>query len=210
MPPAMNYADVADLYDSYVKFDADIPFFLEECGSSGGSVLELMCGTGRVSIPLVEAGVSLTCVDSSGAMLAILQRKLSEKGLAATLLETDVRTLALPSGFKLAILPFHAFGELVAEADRELALASTFRCLPPGGRFICTLHNPTVRLRSVTPALRTVGRFPKATGDGKVVLKVESRFNPVHGTVEETQFVEEYDARGERSRERRIPIKYVL
>jgi SAM-dependent methyltransferase len=206
----MNYAEVADLYDSYVRFEADIPFFLEECRASKGPVVELMSGAGRVSVPLLEAGISLTCVDSSGPMLAILRQKLSERSLSATVIEGDVRSLSLPSSFDLAILPFHAFGELVTEDDRQMALASTFRCLSPGGRFICTLHNPAVRLRSVTPAPRTVGRFPKAGGAGELVLRVSGRFNPRDDTVEGTQILEEFDGRGDKSGERRTPIKFVL
>jgi hypothetical protein len=60
---AIDFDRVADLYDVYVRFSDDIPFFLEACANAGGTVLELMCGTGRLSLPLIEAGVALTCVD---------------------------------------------------------------------------------------------------------------------------------------------------
>ena len=63
---------VASLYDSYVTATFDVPFFLAEAKAVPGPVLELMAGTGRVSLPLVEAGVPLTCVDASGAMLSRL------------------------------------------------------------------------------------------------------------------------------------------
>ena len=57
--PALDYALIADLYDEMVRFEADLPFFLEECRTAEGPVLELMCGTGRVSLPLIEAGIEL-------------------------------------------------------------------------------------------------------------------------------------------------------
>ena len=79
----MNQADsfrynayVAGLYDTYVNTTFDVPFFLNEAKGVSGEVLELMAGTGRVSIPLIKAGVRLTCVDRSSAMLTILEEKL--------------------------------------------------------------------------------------------------------------------------------------
>jgi ubiquinone/menaquinone biosynthesis C-methylase UbiE len=69
----IDYDCVADIYDLYVTSDLDIGFYLEEATKVQGKVLELMCGTGRVSISLLEAGVDLTCVDASKGMLARLQ-----------------------------------------------------------------------------------------------------------------------------------------
>lgn len=54
---------VADIYDFYVKVDFDIPFFLNETEKHDEEILELMCGTGRVSIPLLQSGRKMTCVD---------------------------------------------------------------------------------------------------------------------------------------------------
>jgi hypothetical protein len=53
----INYDSVADVYDLYVTSDLDIEFYLAEADKAQGKVLELMCGTGRVSIPLLEVGV---------------------------------------------------------------------------------------------------------------------------------------------------------
>ena len=60
--PAMDYSQVTHWYDIYVKTNIDIPFFLNETRHKD-RVLELTSGTSRLSIPLIEAGVSLTCVD---------------------------------------------------------------------------------------------------------------------------------------------------
>jgi len=58
----IDYDRVADIYDLYVTSGLDVSFYLEEAGKVVGKVLELMCGTGRISVPLVEAGVDLTLV----------------------------------------------------------------------------------------------------------------------------------------------------
>jgi ubiquinone/menaquinone biosynthesis C-methylase UbiE len=67
----IQFDKVSNIYDNYVKVDSDIPFFLKETENYRDEILELMCGTGRVSIPLLEAGLSMTCVDNSKGMLEI-------------------------------------------------------------------------------------------------------------------------------------------
>jgi len=61
----IDYDSIAETYDLYTTADYDIPFFLSETARTNGTVLELTAGTGRLSLPLAEAGVRLTCVDSS-------------------------------------------------------------------------------------------------------------------------------------------------
>jgi SAM-dependent methyltransferase len=161
---------VADLYDDYVTTSIDVPFLLQEAQAAAGPVLELMAGTGRVSLPLAEAGVALTCVDLSGPMLVRLRIKLAERGLAAETVEMDVTRLALPRrGYALALLPFQSFAELLTPEDQRAALAAIAAHLAPGGRFVCTLHNPPVRRRTVDGQMRLVGTFP-LSGRGATLL----------------------------------------
>ena len=129
----IDYDRVADVYDLYVTSDLDVGFYIEEAGKVRGKVLELMCGTGRVSVPLLEAGVDLTCVDASEGMLARLEKRLRARGLVARVVRVDVRYLDLREEFELALIPFHSFSELISSHDRELALRATHRCLKEGG-----------------------------------------------------------------------------
>jgi SAM-dependent methyltransferase len=164
----IDYDSVAEIYDLYVAADYDIPFFLQEAANVGGAVLELTAGTGRLSVALIEAGVQLTCVDSSRAMLDVLSRKLRARGLRADVLCADVCQLDLRARFQLALLPFQSFMEIVGEMRQRQALSAAFACLVPGGRFICTMHNPAVRRAQVDGRLHVVGRFP--TRDGTLVV----------------------------------------
>jgi ubiquinone/menaquinone biosynthesis C-methylase UbiE len=75
--PAMDYNRVAHLYDTHVQMERDVPFFLKEVRQAQGPVLELTAGTGRVSLPLLRAGIDLTCLDSSVAMLEVFRKKLN-------------------------------------------------------------------------------------------------------------------------------------
>ncbi len=89
----IDYDRVANVYDLYVTSDLDIGFYVEEAAKVRGKVIELMCGTGRVSIPLLEAGVDLTCVDASEGMLERLQERLRARDLEARVVQADVRHL---------------------------------------------------------------------------------------------------------------------
>ena len=78
--PAMDYSNLAEIYDIYVKTEFDVPFFLEQTKGCKNA-LELMCGTGRLSVPLIREGVNLSCVDSSAEMLAVFRKKLKTGNL---------------------------------------------------------------------------------------------------------------------------------
>jgi SAM-dependent methyltransferase len=192
---AMDYSRVAHLYDAYVKTDFDVSFFLEET-KEASQVLELMSGTGRLSVPLLEAGVSLTCLDNSQEMLALLRNKLKEKALSACVYEMDVCDLSLEGQFDLIIIPFQSFAEILNHDDQRKALAGIRRLLSSSGRFICTLHNPPIRLRSVNGQLAQRGKHPLPDGKGTLFLSAIEHYYAVNHIVRGTQFYEVFDTDG--------------
>jgi len=190
-----HYARIAGLYDVFVTTDFDVPFFISEAQKAGAEVLELMAGTGRLTVPLLEAGIPVTCIDFSAEMLAVLQEKLAQRGLKAEAHQMDVRHFNLGRRFKQIVLPFQAFHELTTEADQRLALERIREHLDEEGLFICTLHNPPVRLKSVDEQLRLVGRHDLAEG-GQLHVWLLQRYRAATGTVEVLEFFEEYDEQG--------------
>jgi SAM-dependent methyltransferase len=202
----IDYDSIAEIYDIYATSDYDIPFFVSEVRKVSGPALELMAGTGRVSIPLLEAGAKLTCVDGSQGMLDVLAAKLARKGLDAEIRCTDVRRMELSTRFELAILPFQAFMELVSEDDQRATLHEVFSCLLPGGHFICTLHNPAVRRACVDGVTRTVGAFP-TQGGTLVVSGFEQGGHPI---VTRHQFFELYGPDGRLVWKRFIRMEFSL
>jgi SAM-dependent methyltransferase len=186
----LPYDRIALFYDACVPVTLDVPFFVEEAARAHGPVLELMAGTGRVSMPLVEAGVDLTCIDYSTEMLSVLRRKLFARGLSATLHHMDVRDLKLAGQFALIIIPFHAFTEVTGLDDERRILAHIHDHLADDGRFICTLHNPPVRLRSVSNVYERWSTGQLA--DGTTVLLWGTQAHE-HGIVTVEEFFEVYD-----------------
>ncbi|MEQ8754672.1 MAG: class I SAM-dependent methyltransferase [Coleofasciculus sp. G1-WW12-02] len=177
---------VAELYDIYVHSDIDISFFIRETRKVSGQVLELMAGTGRVSIPLLEAGVSLVCVDASAQMLTVLQKKLAQKGFLPKIQQADVRELNLKEYFELAIIPFNSFSELLSKKDQKNTLRSIHNHLREGGQLICTLHNPNVRSKLVDGSLRLEGKY--SLEKEQLLFWGLEKQQPNHCIVERTQF----------------------
>jgi SAM-dependent methyltransferase len=191
-----NYDTVADLYDIYVPVIFDVEFFIKETTKTTGEVLELMSGTGRISIPLLEAGVKLTCVDISAQSNAILQNKLQRMRLNADVYTADVCELELSKKFDMVIIPFHSFAHITSPDDQRKALTRIQRHLLPGGMFICTLGNPKIRQQAVTGQLRLLRTYP-LPDTGKLLLWVlENNDDEDEQIVEAKQFYEEYDANG--------------
>jgi SAM-dependent methyltransferase len=202
----IDYDSVAAMYDAYVVSEADVPFFTALVRGTVEPALELTSGTGRLSIPLIEAGARLTCVDRSPGMLDVLRAKLAARGLRAEILCADICELRLPGRFGLAILPFQAFMEIVGEPRQRAALASVFACLRPGGQFVCTMHNPTIRRLQVDGTLRVVGRFPYQGGT-LLVSGFEQGGRPV---VSRLQLFEHFGPDGLLISKRLLPMEFEL
>jgi SAM-dependent methyltransferase len=179
---AVDYEKLAPFYDRLVADDHDVAFFVTLSRQAPGKVIELMAGTGRVSVPVAAAGVTLTCVDSSPAMLSELRQKLLMLGLSAEVVQQDVTHLDLESRYALAFLAFNSFEELTADLDRDNLLRSVLTHLVPGGRFICTMHDPEVRLRDVGPGRERQWRFEAHNGH-QVILRLSTVFDKARSLV---------------------------
>ena len=184
MSQVIQFDEVADLYDVYVNVDLDINFFIQEAKRVGGKTLELTCGTGRVSIPLLQAGVDLTCVDYSKQMLGKLHEKLRRTGVFCTVVDMDITKLSLSDRFDLIFVPFHSFQEIVDQSQHLQTLRRILVHLTENGRFICTLQNPNVRLKSIDGILRPLGKFSMDSGrflEVKSLLAYDTSTKLVHG-----------------------------
>jgi SAM-dependent methyltransferase len=144
----MSEFDVfAEYYDlEFEGFLDDLPLYQGYAEDAGGPVLELACGTGRLLLPLAEAGHALTGVDISPAMLAVARRRAEAAGLGGriALVEDDMRTLDRlgEARFRLAFCAINSFLHLPDAAAQLAALRAVHRRLEPGGRLILDLFHP--------------------------------------------------------------------
>ncbi len=158
MPEYDLYAKIYDFeYDDIVD---DIPFYRDLAVQSGGPALELACGTGRVLIPVAEAGIEVVGIDVSAPMLAVAQEKVSllpsDVQGRITLYEGSMRDFDLGEGrFALVYIPFRSFLHLLTVEDQLAALAAIRRSLRPDGRLALAFFNP--RLDLIAPRLTQRG-----------------------------------------------------
>ncbi len=209
MNQSISYSTVAHLYDSYVNTDFDLPFFLDEAKNARGKVLELACGTGRLSIPLLQAGVDLTCVDYSEEMLEIFRKKLEINHLSCRIFNQDMTDLSLPDRFDLIFIPFHSFAEILDESKHARALAKMREHVAEAGRFICTLHNPVVRTRSMDGTIKELGRFPAGAGR-TLIVSTCFKYDEYSQTVNGIQFYDVYGAQDILVEKKQLPVSFHL
>ena len=173
-----DYAFVADLYDFVVPYSGrpDVDFFVEAALESGGPVLEVGCGTGRVLIPTARAGVEITGLDLSTHMLAVCRERLAEEPAEvqarAQLVEGDMRDFELGRAFALATIPFRPFQHLTTVEDQMACLRTIHRHLEPDGKLILDLFNPSLEVLTRDNVGQEVGEEPPFTmPDGRRVLR---------------------------------------
>lgn len=190
MKKTIDFNAVADLYDIYVQTDMDIGFYLELC-SGRRNILELMCGTGRVSLPLVRKGFRLTCVDYSEAMLDVFRSKLAE-GDKADIICQDICNLDLKEKYDIAFIPFNSIMEITGQVKRKQAFERIYAHLEPSGFFFCSLYNPDYRIKSADGSHRTLGRF-EMDGGKILVVSFSNSFSEEEKVICGNQFYEIYD-----------------
>jgi SAM-dependent methyltransferase len=133
-----EYAAFYDWENARTLGRRDIPFWRTLALHAGGRVLELGCGTGRISLPLGRAGVDLVGVDRSRAMLARARQRVRRARLSDRihLIRSDIRHLPFATGaFALVVAPYGVLQSLLRERDLETTLVAVHDALEPGGTF---------------------------------------------------------------------------
>ena len=143
----INYDIWANLYDAvYEDVVDDIPYYINQIKKPDYEVLELGCGTGRVSIPIAEITSNLTALDLSAQMVTILKEKSVQKGLLLDCVIGDMRSFALDSKFDLVIIPFRGFQSLLTVSDQEQCLAAIHKHLKHDGKVIVDMFFPSLEM----------------------------------------------------------------
>src|SRR5581483_10434548 len=140
------YDRIARLYDAWsTGVVEDIAFYVEEALASGGPVVELGVGTGRIAIPTALAGMRVIGVDSSPEMLAVCGEAARAAGVSerVDLRLGDLRTPPVQERVPLVTCPFRAFLHLATDAERLEALRAARALLVPGGRLVFDVFTPS-------------------------------------------------------------------
>ena len=138
-----SYDAIAELYDPWsASVVEDVAFYLEEARASGGPVVELGVGTGRIAVPIAADGIRVIGVDSSRGMLDVCARRAALAGVELDLRLGDLREPPVSERVPLVICPFRSLLHMHTDEDREAVLRAAHELLLPGGRFVFDVFAP--------------------------------------------------------------------
>jgi SAM-dependent methyltransferase len=140
------YDRIAGIYDPWSRsVTEDVRFYVDQALASGGPIVELAVGTGRIAIPIARAGVSVIGVDSSPAMLAVARAGAEEAGVATRLdlRLGDLREPPVEERVPLVICPFRSLLHMETEEEKSRALRAAGSLLLPDGRFVFDVFAPS-------------------------------------------------------------------
>src|SRR4051795_12510781 len=137
------YDAIAELYDPWsASVVEDVGFYLEEARRSGGPVVELGVGTGRIAVPIASDGIRVIGVDSSPGMLAVCAERAALAGAEIDLRLGDLREPPVDEHVPLVICPFRSLLHMETDGDRRRALRAGKRLRGTRGGFLFSLFAP--------------------------------------------------------------------
>jgi 2-polyprenyl-3-methyl-5-hydroxy-6-metoxy-1,4-benzoquinol methylase len=162
------YSD-AQRYDlvmgAYASGD-QLNFYRRQVTSYGEPVLELACGSGRLTIPLASEGVNITGMDISEEMLNLAKLKASKVEVNIRFLQGDMRSFDLGEKFKFIFIPVQSLSHLHTREEIESCFACMRRHLAGEGRILIELFNSSVKMLARESGRRyTVGQYNDPKGD---------------------------------------------
>jgi SAM-dependent methyltransferase len=138
------YDAIARVYDPWsAGVVEDVEFYVEEAVASGGPVVELACGTGRIAVPIAKAGVRVIGVDGSAAMLNVAREYAARERVELDLRVGDMREPPVDERVPLVLIPFRSLLHMTTEEDRLRALRAARGLLVPGGRLVFDVFAPS-------------------------------------------------------------------
>jgi SAM-dependent methyltransferase len=142
----IDFDAFARFYDADMGgFRDDLPLYAELAQRTGGTVLDAMCGTGRVLVPLAQQGFRVTGLDLSPAMVATAQHTAQQLGLTerVRVIQGDIRMFDLQQQFDLVVVPINSFMHLDSVDDQLAALDRLREHLHHTSLLVLDLFNPT-------------------------------------------------------------------
>jgi SAM-dependent methyltransferase len=205
--------DDGDLYDLlFADLDYGLDFYMGLARESGGPVLDLACGTGRILLPCLRAGVDIEGVDLYQPMLDRLRQKAAGEGLAPTLHRADMSDFRVDRTFALVVIAFNAFVHNMT-ADAQIGCLRTCReHLRSGGVLAFDTFFPGAEIVTAPQGTRALEGEMTDPSTGLPLRLYDTRFFDRVEQVQRSQVeVEFLDAAGEVTRAERseTAIRYV-
>jgi SAM-dependent methyltransferase len=179
-----HYEDGRYYDQAYRRRRHDVRYYVDLAVKSGGPVLELGAGTGRVSLAIAKAGVDVVAVEPMGPMLARAEEQRAKVRAAARerveLRQGDLERLRLRRRFPLVIAPFNVWMHLYTREQLERGFATVRHHLTPKARFVFDVLLPDPVSMARDPAKRyRGGHVPHPRGDAKYRYSEYFSYDPM-------------------------------
>jgi len=141
-----QYDPIARIYDPWSRsVTEDVEFYVEQALATGGPVVELAVGTGRIAVPIAVAGIPVIGVDTSPGMLAVAAEYAQSEGVEdlVDLRLGDLREPPVDGRVPLVICPFRTLLHMESEREKLRALHAARDLLEPDGRFVFDVFAPS-------------------------------------------------------------------
>ncbi len=137
--------DLPTIYDRVVPPGPCDPFYRGLAAQSGGSVLEMACGTGRLTVPLAQDGHKVTGLDSSATMLTAARCKAEAADVAIEWIQADMASFDLGRRYDLIIVSCNSLAHMITADALVGCLRATRRHLEPWGSLAFDIVNPNLK-----------------------------------------------------------------
>jgi SAM-dependent methyltransferase len=159
LPSVFDDGEVYDLMLSSLAYGLD--FYLPLAREADGPVLDVACGTGRILLPCLQAGVDIEGLDLFEPMLQRLRAKAAALGLTPRLHQADMSDFSLPRRFALVMIPFNAFIHNMTQEAQIRCLQLCREHLLPGGTLAFDTFFPTLEIVGAPEKTRVLeGELP--------------------------------------------------
>ena len=172
------FADFYDLLHQGCEDDMIYPKLLRPYGTK---VLELGSGTGRVAIPLAEAGFDVTGIETEPDMIALMEKKDYPKD-SLRVVRCDARNFSLDEKFHVILLSCNFINHFPDPGDVVSILTCCRKHLAPGGCVLIDCSAPDTEYMARTNGQEEV--FSYATDRGS---EIRDYFRPVYHFLEQTE-----------------------
>lgn len=212
----MDYVAWAEWYDIfYAAADpGDIDFYHGLCRASGGPILEIGVGTGRIALPLAKEGMEIVGIDLFEPMLKVAQQNaldIAPLEGSLRLIQADMRDFDLKRQFPVVTIPARTLLLATTEEEQIETLCRAVQHLEPDGTMAFNLFYPDPEMLADDPDEEFLLEVVEKPDGGRYVLTAKNHFDLESQLNHGMQIAEELDPKGEvlRRQELEVVVRYL-
>lgn len=137
----------AEIYDQvYSDVFEDIYFYKNLASQTNNKILEIGCGTGRITIPIAQDNNSIIGIDISESMIEVLKNKIKHSSLDISCLKMNMKNITMQEKFSLVMIPFNGFQSMLNIEDQYECLSSIRDHMESDSNLVLDMFPPSLNM----------------------------------------------------------------